>query len=82
MADDTIFFFDEDSGNVRFSTHEMGIHTVNLDNINFNDYNFKEDHPETIIQVSLLALCSKFEKSKTFKKKQKLMLVAKHPTRW
>ena len=60
----------------------MGIHTVNLDNINFNDYNFKEDHPETIIQVSLLALCSKFEKSKTFKKKQKLMLVAKHPTRW
>ena len=46
----------------------MGIHTVNLDNINFNDYNFKEDHPETIIQVSLLALCSKFEKSKTFKK--------------
>ena len=40
-------FFDEDSGDFTFCCDEMGILSVNLNNINL-DNNFDEDNPDTI----------------------------------
>ena len=42
-----IYFFNENSGNVIFSSDEIGILIVDLNNINFDDYNFDEDDCET-----------------------------------
>ena len=60
-ADHGLLFFDEDSGNITFCCNEMGILTVNLNNINL-DNNFDEDDPDTIILIRLLAWHSKFKK--------------------
>ena len=48
FADDDILFFDEDSGNVIFSTDELGILRLNL-NINLDDTKLYEDDPKSII---------------------------------
>ena len=84
FADNDILFFVEDSGNVSFLSDEMGILSVNLDNINLYDGNFYEDDPETIIYVRLLAEHYGYKKCKGFTKEisKKLMIVAWHPTRW
>ena len=84
FADDDILFFVEDSGNVSFLSDEMGILSVNLDNINLYDGNFYEDDPETIIYVRLFAEHYRYKKRKGFTKEisKKLMIVAWHPTRW
>ena len=84
FADDDILFFVEDSGNVSFLSDEMGILSVNLDNINLYDGNFYEDDPETIIYVRLFAEHYRYKKRKVFTKEisKKLMIVAWHPTRW
>ena len=42
FADDSILFFDEDSGNVIFSSDEMAILSIDLNNINL-DVNFYQD---------------------------------------
>ena len=55
FANNNIVFFDKDSGNVTFSNDEMGILSVDFNNINIDDVNFDEDDPETIIHVILLA---------------------------
>ena len=47
--DDDILFFDEDSSNVIFSSDEMGIVSVNLNNINLHDANFYKYDCKTII---------------------------------
>ena len=60
--------FDENSGNVIFSSNKMGILSLDPNNINIDDINFDENDPETIIHVRLLAWCNKFEKRKAFKK--------------
>ena len=52
-TDDGLLFFDGDSGNVTFCCSEMGIVSVNLNNINL-DNNFDEDHPDTNILIILL----------------------------
>ena len=59
----------------------MGILSIDLYNINFDDTNYKEDDPETTIYVKLLAWHSKFEKRKALKKEinEKLMFVVFHP---
>ena len=67
-TDDNIIYFNEDSGDVRFFCNEMGILSVDLNNINFDDTNYDEDDPETIIHVRILAWHIKFEKSKALKK--------------
>ena len=76
-ADDGLLFFDEDCVNVTFCCDEMGILSVNLNNILFyfilnlnnrDDTNYEEDDPDTIIHVRLLAWHSKFEKRKALKK--------------
>ena len=41
-ADDGLVLFDEDSGNVTFCCNEMGIRSVNVNNINL-DNNFNAD---------------------------------------
>ena len=48
-------FFDEDSGNVTFSSDELGVLTIDLNNINLDDINFDEDDSETIIHVRIMA---------------------------
>ena len=53
-AGDGLLFFDEDSGDVTLYCNEMGILSVNLNNINL-DNNFDEDDPDTIILIRLLA---------------------------
>ena len=47
-ADDGLLFFDEDSGDITFCCDEMGILSVNLNNINL-DKNFDEDDSDTVI---------------------------------
>ena len=66
-ADENIFYFNEDSGNVVFCRNEMGILNRDLNNINL-DNNFDEDDPDTIILIRLLAWHIKFEKRKALKK--------------
>ena len=53
-ADENIFYFNEDSGNVVFSCNEVGILNIDLNNINL-DNNFDEDDPDTIILIRHLA---------------------------
>ena len=53
-ADDGLLFFVEDSANVTFCCDEMGILSVNLNNINL-DNTFGEDDLDTIIIIRLLA---------------------------
>ena len=61
----------------------MGMHNVDLNNINPDDTNYDGDNPETIINFRLLAWHIKFEKPKAFKKdiNEGLMLVAWYPKR-
>ena len=62
-ADESILYFNEDSGNVVFSCNEMGILNIGLNNINL-DNNFDEVDSDTIINIGLLAWHIKFEKFK------------------
>ena len=66
-ADDVLRFLDENSGDTTFCCDEMGILSVNLNDINFNN-NFNEDDPDTVILFRRLALHSKFKKRKALKK--------------
>ena len=68
FADDDILFFEEDSGNSTFSSDEMGIISVDLNNINLYQDNFDEDDSETIIHVRLMALHNRLKQGKAFKK--------------
>ena len=64
-ADDGLLFFDEGSGDVTFCCNEMGILSVNLNDINL-DNNSDADDPDTIILIRLLVFHIKFEKCKAF----------------
>ena len=72
FAGDKIFYFNEDSQNIVFSCNEMGILSVDPNNVSVDilsvDTNYDENDPETINQVRLLAGHSKFEKRKELKK--------------
>ena len=65
-ADENIFYFNEDSTNLKFCCNEIGILSVNLNNINLDDTNYEKDDPDTIILVRFLAWHVKFEKCKAF----------------
>ena len=45
-----IIYFNDNSGNVTFSCNKMGILSIDLNNINF-DNSYDDDDPETIIYV-------------------------------
>ena len=62
-ANESILYFDEDSGNVVFNCDGMGILDVHLNKINL-DNDFDEDDPGTIIHVRLWAWHIRFEKRK------------------
>ena len=62
-ADENILYFNEDSGGVTFCCNEMGILSVNLNNINL-DNNFDEDDPDPIIVIKSLAWHMKFAERK------------------
>ena len=64
LADDDILFFDEDSGNVIFSSDEMGIFSVDLNNINLDNVNFDKDDPKTIIHVRLITWYNRLKQRK------------------
>ena len=51
---DDIIFVNEDSINVTFVSDEMGILSVDLNDINLDDVNFDKDDLETIIHIRLL----------------------------
>ena len=84
FADYNIIFFDEDSGNVIFSSEGMGNLSVGLNNINLDHASFYEDGPKTIIHARLLGWHIRLKQRKAFKKEtsQELMPVAWHPIRW
>ena len=54
-------FFNEYSGNITFSGDEMGILSVDLDNMNLDDANFFKDDPKAIIHVRRLAFHNKLK---------------------
>ena len=55
FSNDDIVFFDEDFGSVTFFTNQMGILSVDLYKIYFDNVNFYENDLENIIHVRLLA---------------------------
>ena len=83
-ADENIHYFHEDSSNVIYFCNGMGILNIDLNNINFDDSNYDEEDPDTIVLIRLLAWHIKFEKRKELIKKisVELMPVAWHPNRW
>ena len=54
FTDDGMLFFDGDSVSVTFFGDELGILSVDINNINLDDVSFFEDDPETIIHVRLM----------------------------
>ena len=58
-ADENILQFSKDYGDITFCCNEMGILSVNLNNITL-DNNFDKDDPDTIILIKRLALSIKF----------------------
>ena len=61
----------------------MGIHSVDLNNINLDNANFYKDDPRTIIHVRILVCHNKLKQCKASKKeiRKELMPVAWHATR-
>ena len=51
----------------RFFGDNMGILSIDLNNISLDDVNFHEDDPETIIHVRLMAWCNRFKHIKYLK---------------
>ena len=84
FADGDIIFFDGDSVNVTFSSDEIDILSVDLNNINLDDTSIDEDGPENIIYVRLIAWGNRLKRRKAFNKyiSKGLMPVAWNPTRW
>ena len=67
-ADDSILYFNEDSGDAVFFCNKMGILSIDPQNINLDDTNYDEYDSETIIHVRLLAWYIKFKNAKHLKK--------------
>ena len=55
FSNDDIVLFDEDFGSVTFFTNQMGILSVDLYKIYFDNVNFYENDLENIIHVRRLA---------------------------
>ena len=66
--DDNILYLNEDSDDAMFSCNEMGVLSIDFNDINLSGTNYAENDPETVINIKLLAWYSKFEKHKAPKK--------------
>ena len=66
--DDNILYLNEDSDDVMFSCNEMGVLSIDFNDINLSGTNYAENDPETVINIKILAWYSKFEKHKAPKK--------------
>ena len=53
-ADKNILYFNKDSDNVLFNCNGVGILNIDLNNIDLDYTNYKEDNPDTIILIRLL----------------------------
>ena len=69
FSNDKIIFITEDSNYFTFCSNKIGILSVYLNNINFDDFNFNENNPKTIIHIRFMAWRNKFNQLKAFKKK-------------
>ena len=64
ILDDSLFtnvdiiFINKDSNNATFVSGKIGILSVGLGKINFDDVNFDEDDSETIIHIRFMACCA------------------------
>ena len=76
FSNDDIVFFNKDSGNVTFSSDEMRILSVDLNNINLDEANFYEDDPETIIHVRLMTWCNRLKRKVCKKERIKELMPA------
>ena len=68
-TDESILYFNEDSGNVVITCNGMGIFDIDLNNINLDETNYDKDNPDIIILSILSALLIKSEKLKELKKR-------------
>ena len=68
-TDESILYFNEDSGNVVITCNGMGIFDTDLNNINLDDTNYDKDNPDIIILSILSALLIKSAKLKELKKR-------------
>ena len=84
FCNDDIIFVNEDSNFVTYFSDEMGIRSVDLNNINLDNANFDEDDLETIIHVRLMAWHNRFKQHKVFKKeiRKELIPIGCQPTKW
>ena len=60
-ADKNMLYFNEYCGNAILSSNETGILNIDLNDINFDDTNYNDHDPETIIHIRLLAWLIKFQ---------------------
>ena len=83
FSNDDIVFVNKDSDNVIFSSDDMGLNTIYLDNINLDDDKYDDDDSANIIRVSLKTWCNRHKQRKACKKeiRKELMSVAWHPIR-
>ena len=84
FSSDDIDLVIEDSGNVSFCSDEMGVLSVDLNNINLDDDNFIEDDPETIIHVKFMAWRNEYKQHNACEKdmSKELMPAVWPSTRW
>ena len=88
--DDVIFsnydivFINTDSDHVTSFSNDMGLVNVYLNNVSFDDINFNDNDPETIIHVRIMTSCNQYKQCKAWKKdiSKELMSVPWHLTRW
>ena len=69
LSNDNEDYVNEDSGNVKLHSDEMGIFRVDLSKIKPHDVNSDKDELETITHVRLMAWCNTFKQRKEFFKK-------------
>ena len=68
VFNDHVDLDDIDSDIIIFFGDEVGLNTIDFDDINLDDVNCDGDDPETIIHVRLMAWCSSYKQHKACKK--------------
>ena len=69
FPNDDIVFDDLDSDFATFFCNDIGLNSITLYNINFDDDNFVACDPETISHIRLMAWYNRFKQRKACKKR-------------